>query len=281
MKKLTKVLEFTLVTVFVLLTVACGQSSQSSSAASSQPISAAVSTVDSSKDIKNIELTIAAAASLKDAMEELKTLYTADNKNVKITYTFAASGTLQQQIEQGANIDIFFSAATKQMDALKTKGLIIDDTDKNFLQNEVVLVVPKDSSVSDFKDLATDKVKKIGLGEPKSVPAGQYGEEVLTNLKLLGSVKPKAVYGNDVKEVLKWVETGNADAGIVYATDALISDKVKVAAKAPDGSHKPINYPAAVIKDSKNQDAAKDFINFIYSDKAKPVFEKYGFKFIL
>ncbi len=234
------------------------------------------------KGTESVTLTISAASSLKDVLEEIKTAYEEEKSNIAITYNFGSSGSLQQQIEQGANVDIFISASVKQMDALKSKELVIEDTLRQFLENEVVLITPKDSSViSDFKDLSDGKVKKVGLGEPKSVPAGQYGEEVLKALDIFSTVKSKAVYGKDVKEVLTWVETGNADAGIVYETDARVSDKVKIAAKAPKGSHKPVLYPAAVIKSSKNADMAKNFINFLYSSKAKPTFEKYGFKFLI
>jgi len=238
-------------------------------------------TQEAVKEIKPVSLTVSAAASLKNAMEEIKTAYANEKPNVEITYNFGSSGSLQRQIEEGADVDVFLSAATKQMDALEDKGLIIEDTRKNFLENKVVLVVPENSSeIIDFKDLSTDKVKKVGLGEPKSVPCGEYAEEVLTNLGLLDSIKGKAVYGKDVKEVLTWVETGNVDAGIVYETDAKVSDKVKIVARAPKGSVSPIYYPAAVIKTSENVDDAKAFINYLYSGKAKPVFEKYGFIFI-
>jgi molybdate transport system substrate-binding protein len=131
-----------------------------------------------------VNLTVSAAASLKSAMEEIKTNYAQENSNVTITYNFAGSGSLQQQIEQGAAVDIFVSAGTKQMDALKDKGLLLDDTSKNLLGNQLVLITPKSSTtVSNIKDLTSDKVKKIALGEPKSVPAGQYAEESLTKLK--------------------------------------------------------------------------------------------------
>lgn len=233
------------------------------------------------KESKSVTLTISAAASLKAAMEEIKSAYAKEKPNVTITYNFGASGPLQQQIEQGAEVDLFISAAAKQMDALKKKSLILDDTRRNLLENRIVLVIPKDSSiVSDFKDLTNEKVRKIALGGPKSVPVGQYAEEVLTKLNLLDAIKPKVVYGGDVKEVLTWVETGNADAGIVYETDAKVSDKVKIAATAPQDSHEPVIYPAAVIKASKNTDSAKDFINYLYSGKSKLIFEKYGFVFI-
>ncbi len=278
-----------LLILLMVFATACGQSSNvatNSSSSDSTPGLASQTAVNTpgngDKDgAKPVELLVSAAASLKDSLAEIKTAYEGENNNVKLTFTFGASGALQQQIENGAQVDVFISAATKQMDALKDKGLLLDETRREFLQNEVVLIVPKDSTaVTDFKDLTSDKVKHIGLGEPKGVPVGQYAEEVLTKLQLLDKIKGKVVYGNDVKEVLTWVETGNADAGIVYSTDAKVSDKVKVAASAPKDSHKAVLYPAAVIKSSKNVDAAKAFTEFLYSNEAKPVFEKYGFIFI-
>lgn len=229
-----------------------------------------------------VALTISAAASLKGAMEDIRTAYAAEKPNVTITCNFGSSGSLQQQIEQGAEVDIFFSAAAKQMDALQEKSLILEDTRKNILENKIVLVAPKGTTaVTDFTSLALDGVKKIALGEVSSVPVGQYSEEVLTKMNLMEAVKPKLVYGKDVKEVLAWVETGNADAGMVYETDSKASDKVSIIAYAPDDSHKPVVYPAAVIKASKNIEASKDFMSFLCSEKAKTIFEKYGFAFII
>jgi len=268
MKKFQSIIAIVITIVLAIGLIGCG-TKNTADIKSGQP------------EAKNVTLTVSAAASLKDAMEEIKTLYSQEKPGVTITYNFGASGSLQQQIEQGADVDVFLSAATKQMDALKVKGLILDDTRKDFLKNDIVLVIPKDSSlIADFKDLTNANVKKFALGEPKSVPAGQYGQEVLTKLNLMDAIKSKVVYGKDVREVLTWVETGNADAGIVYGTDAKTSAKVKTVATASEDSHTPVLYPAAVIKASKNVDAAKDFINFLYSDKAKPVFEKYGFVFV-
>ncbi|WP_411680660.1 molybdate ABC transporter substrate-binding protein [Clostridium thailandense] len=228
---------------------------------------------------KAVTLTVSAAASLKDAMEEIKQAYNKEKPNIKITYNFGASGTLQNQIEQGAPVDIFISAGTKQMEVLKQKNLLLNETVKNLLENEVVLIVPKDAeNITGFNDLSEDKVKKIALGEPKTVPVGQYSEEVLTNLKLMDKVKSKVVLGKDVKEVLAWVETKNVDAGIVYETDAKISNKVKIIAKAPKDSHKPVIYPGAVIKNSKNADVSIDFMNFVSGEEGKDILEKYGFK---
>lgn len=233
----------------------------------------------SSSSNTKINLTISAASSLKDSLEEIKTAYLKEGSKVNITYNFGSSGALSEQIEQGADVDIFLSAAAKQMDALSKKDLILSDTKKNILQNEIVLVIPKDSSeINTFLDLTSDKINKIALGEPKSVPAGQYAEEVFAKLGILSKVKSKAVYGKDVKEVLTWVESGNADAGIVYVSDAKTSAKVKIIAVASSDSHSQIFYPAAIIKSSKNVDAAKNFMFFLSSDKAKAIFKKYGFR---
>ncbi|MBP1762577.1 MAG: modA2 [Firmicutes bacterium] len=227
-----------------------------------------------------VDLTISAAASLKDAMSEIKTLYAKEKPKTNLNINFGGSGALQQQIEQGADVDLFFSAATSNMDTLKSKGLLIDSTIKNLLGNKLVLVVPNDSNtaLNSFSVVTDASVKKIALGEPSTVPAGKYAEQVFTYLKILDQVKAKAVYGSDVKQVLNWVETGNADAGVVYLTDAKLSTKVKVVATASEESHKAIVYPAALIKTTNNYTASKDFLNFLTSDKAKAVFDKYGFE---
>lgn len=233
---------------------------------------------------KAVTLTISAAASLTEIMAEIKTLYKVENPNVTLNYNFAGSGTLQKQIEQGADVDLFFSAGIKQMVALKEKGLLIDDTSVNLVGNSVVLIVKSDSTlnISDFKDAADNKISKIALGEAKTVPVGQYSEEVFTSLNILDKIVAKAVYAKDVKEVLTWVETGNVDAGVVYGTDAKSSDKVKVVAIATDDLYKtPVVYPATVIKASKNVEDTKVFLKFLSSDKAKDIFIKYGFDFLL
>ncbi len=225
------------------------------------------------------DLTVSAAISLKDALDEAKQIYAAENPNVAIAANYGASGTLQLQIEQGAPVDVFLSAAPKQMDALDTKGLLLAGTRKNLLRNEVVLIVPKDYSagISSFQDLTRADVKQIALGEPVTVPAGQYAKEVLTSLGIYDAVNSKAILAKDVRQVLTYVETGNVDAGIVYATDAMSSAKVKVVATAPAKSHSPVIYPAAVIKASKNPAAARAFLDFLAGPRGRAVFQKYGF----
>jgi molybdate transport system substrate-binding protein len=226
------------------------------------------------------DLTISAAISLKDALDEAKGIYEKDHPGVAIAANYGASGTLQLQIEQGAPVDVFFSAAPKQMDALEMKGLLLAGTRKDVLQNEVVLIVPKDSKLglTSFKDLTRVDVKHVALGEPASVPAGQYAKETLTSLGIYDAVNAKAVLGKDVRQVLTYVETGDADAGIVYATDAMSSAKVTVIATAPPKSHALVIYPAAVIAATKNPAAAKAFLDFLEGPRGTAVFEKYGFK---
>ncbi|WP_303998056.1 molybdate ABC transporter substrate-binding protein [Megamonas hypermegale] len=225
------------------------------------------------------EVYIVAAASMTDAVKEIGANYEKQHPDVKLMYNFGSSGALQSQIEQGAPADVFISAAQKQMNALEEENLIDKATRKDLLENKVVLIVPKDSTLvlDDFAAAATDKVSKIALGEPKSVPVGQYSEEIFTNLNVWADIKAKAVYASDVRQVLSWVETGEVDCGVVYATDAAISDKVKVLLEAPAGTHKPVVYPAAMVSSSKNPEIAKDFLAYLSQDEQKAILAKYGF----
>ncbi|MGI5891107.1 MAG: molybdate ABC transporter substrate-binding protein [Bacillota bacterium] len=227
------------------------------------------------------EITVSAAASLTDALEDLVTDFNQQYPNVKVTYNFGSSGSLQQQIEQGAPADVFFSAGQKQMTALKDAGLMLDTSIKNILQNQVVLIMPNDAKAIDSFEKITDaSIGKIAVGDPDSVPAGQYAAEVLKSLNLTDIIADKLVFAKDVREVLTWVETKNVDVGVVYATDALISDKVSVVATAPQDSHKAIVYPVGIVKASANQEAAQCFVDFLYSDTAKEIFTQYGFQIV-
>lgn len=240
----------------------------------------AAETKSSSSSQKPVELHVSAAASLTDVMNEIGAEYEKEHPNVKVVFNYGSSGALQQAIENGGNADLFFSAAQKQMDALDKKGLLADGTRKDLLQNEVVLIVPKEGGkdITSLDQLTSDRLQHIALGEPKGVPVGQYSEEILKKLGILDAVKAKAVYGSDVRQVLAWVASGEADAGLVYATDAAISQDVRVVAKAPAGTHKDIIYPAAILKDTKHLDTAKDFLVFVSNDKNKERFAKYGFE---
>lgn len=225
-----------------------------------------------------VGLTVSAAASLTDAMGELKTIYEKQHQDVTLTFNLAASGTLQKQIEEGAPADLFISAGKSQMDALAQKGLIVDSTRKDLLGNELVLIAGNDSKLTEFNSLTDESVKKISIGTPETVPAGKYAKDTLTTLKLWEQLEPKMVLAKDVRQVLTYVETGNVDAGLVYRTDAVTSNNVKIVAAAPAGSSAPIVYPMALIKSTKQQQAAEAFAAFLTSDDAVKVFEKYGFK---
>jgi molybdate transport system substrate-binding protein len=225
-----------------------------------------------------VELNISAASSLKEASEAVKKEYTAAHPDIKITYNFASSGTLQKQIEEGAPVDLFISAGTAQMDALAAQNLILADSRKDLLGNELVLIVAKDSALKDFGGLTDPAVKKLSIGTPETVPAGQYARETLISMQLYERVKSKLVLAKDVRQVLTYVETGNAEAGLVYRSDTFQVKNVRIAAAAPPDSHKLIVYPMAVVKASKQQQAARNFADFLTSPQAAAVFEKYGFK---
>lgn len=240
---------------------------------------AGCSTESNEEKSEPVTLTISAAASLTEAMGEIQEAYAEKSPDTTLVFNFGSSGTLAQQITEGAQVDVFMSASKKDMTTVKDAGELDDSTWVDLLQNEVVLIVPSDSTLAldSFEGVTDPSVTSIGLGEMDSVPAGRYAKQVFTSLGILDQVTAKAVYGKDVKEVLAWVETGNVDAGVVYSTDAESSDSVKVVATADPSTHDPIVYPVAMIKTSQNADASKEFIEFLQSDKAKGIFEGYGF----
>jgi len=226
-----------------------------------------------------VELYISAAASLKDSMEKIQTLYAEEHPEVTLIFNFAGSGTLQQQIEQGAPADLFISAGKSQMNALVEKNLMVKDSIVNLLGNELVLVVgANNTEVASIQDLTKDSVVHIGIGTPESVPAGKYSQQALTSLNLWEELKDKYVMAKDVTQVLNYVETGNAEAGIVYKSDAQNSGKVKVVESFPAGSHDPIIYPAGIVAASKKHGAAAEFLAFLQSPAAQDIFAQYGFK---
>ena len=222
-------------------------------------------------------LNVSAAASLKDALTDVENAYAATHAHLEFTNNFGSSGTLAVQIDEGAPADVFLSAAAKPMDDLEAKGLLAAGTRRNLLRNTLVLIAPLDSSLRGFQGLTASSIKTIALGDPASVPAGQYGRQTLVSFHLLDLLSAKLVLAKDVRQVLTYVETGNADAGLVYATDAQISTKVRVVATAPDSTHDPIVYPVAVVKGSRNPQAARAFVDYLATPAAIAVFAKRGF----
>lgn len=232
---------------------------------------------DSAKKDEIVILNVSAAASLQEAMVELEEKFKEVEPNVKLELNLGSSGSLQQQIEQGAACDVFISAGQKQMTALADKDLLLDGTNKTLLTNDLVLVTGEDKEIKDLDTLATDKVEKLAIGDPESVPAGKYAKEVLDNTKLYDKVENKLVLAKDVKEVLSWVQKGNADVGFVYLSDATGVDDVDVVLTTDADSHSEIAYPVAVLKDSKQAKVAQQFEDFLLSDKAQNILEKHGF----
>jgi molybdate transport system substrate-binding protein len=224
------------------------------------------------------EIRVFAAASLTDAMKEVAGAYEKGSGD-KVVFNFGASSMLARQIEEGAPADIFFSADEAKMDGLASKGLIEKGTRKDRLSNTLVIVVAAEqgAAVNSPKDLAASRIKRVALGDPRAVPIGIYAREYLEKLKLWEAVRPKVVATENVRAALAAVEAGNADASIVYKTDAAISKKVKVAFEVPMEDGPKIRYPMAMLKDSREPAAAKKFFEYLTSEEAGSVFERYCF----
>ena len=222
---------------------------------------------------------VSAASSLTDAIGEINVLYKLERPDVTVTASFGGSGTLQQQIENGAPVDVFISASPAQVDALQKKNLIVDNTRRDLLSNRVVLVVPADSTlgITSFNDLAGDKIKKVAIGDPGSVPAGMYARDIFSELGITDALKSRLVLAANVRQVLQYVESSNVDAGVVFLTDAKVSRAVNVVANAPDGINGKVIYPVAVINTGNDRTAAMDYEEFLFGNQAGAVFEKYGF----
>lgn len=238
------------------------------------------STKEQTKEVaeEQVELTVSAAASLKDSLNELKENFEKEYTHIKINFNFGSSGALQQQISQGAPVDIFFSAAEDKFDQLMKEGFIEKDNVIDLLGNELVLIIPNDATkaINTFEDLS--KVDKISIGTPESVPAGKYAKESLEKMNVWKAVEGKIVYAKDVRQVLTYVETNNVDAGIVYKTDAMISSKVKIVATAEDDTHAPIIYPLGIIKDNSHPKETHLLYDYLQNDQSIEILEKYGFK---
>lgn len=231
----------------------------------------------STSNLTNPELIVSAASSMKNVLEEISSLYLAENPQTKLTYNFGSSGSLQRQIEQGAPVDIFISAASREMNNLQKQSLLVAETRQDIVKNQMVLIVNSNNNeIKDIADLAKIDDEKIAIGEPNSVPAGQYAKEILTHFNIWSQVRPQTVYAKDVRQVLNYVATNNIEAGIVYLSDTK-NAKVKIAATVPEQIHSSIVYPAAVVKNSNKPAAAKDFIKFLSTPKAQAVFQQYGF----
>ncbi len=226
------------------------------------------------------ELTVSAASALKAAFTEIGKEFDAAN-NSKTTFNFDASGTLQKQIEAGAPVDVFASAATKQVKALVDAELADADSVKTFAGNQMALVVPADSKLglASFQDLTKADAKKVTYGDPKIAPHGVAAEEILNTLGIFDQVNPKVIYATNVSQALEYVSRGEVDAAIIFASEAKVGgDKVKVVAIADPSWYAPIAYPIALVTASKAKTLGQAFIDYLTGPDGQSILQKYGFQ---
>jgi molybdate transport system substrate-binding protein len=227
------------------------------------------------------EMILSVAISLREATEELGRGFMAALPGVTLRYNFGASGDLQKQIEAGAPVDVFLSAAQRQMDELEKQNLIVASSRRAFARNLLVVIKPADSRVDIAKpaDLLEARVKRIVIGSPKTVPAGQYAEESLRALGLWDRLQPKLVFSENVRQALDYVARGEVDAGFVYTTDAASRTQgVKEAFRPPDDSYRPVIYPGAVVAASKQAMLAQAFLDRLGGAEGRAVLSRFGFQ---
>lgn len=226
-----------------------------------------------------MEITISAAASLKDALGEIKEAFEEENESVTLYYNFGSTGALKQQITQGAPTDLFFSASKEHFTELLDRKLIDETHSTDLLRNSLVVIGTEPlGTISSLKDLTGNNIERISIGTPETVPAGKYAKEALLSEKVWGSIEAKLVPTKDVRQVLSYVESKNVSVGIVYQTDALVSKKIKVLYEIPETLHTEPLYSVGVVKDTKLEEEAVAFYEFLQTKKAINIFEKHGFK---
>lgn len=235
-------------------------------------------TDDSNLNEETTTLTISAAVSLTDALEEIKEIYE-KNHQVELTFNLGGSGTLAQQIEQGAPADLFISANQDWMDTLEEKDEIIGDTRVDVTGNKLVLITGESSDISyqSLDEIALDELDKVAIGNPESVPAGAYTEDTLKSIGIWDDLDEKAIFAKDVRQVLTYVESGNADIGFVYESDARSSDEIEILATAEEDDHDPIIYPMAIVTDTAHEELTQEFADFLETDEAQEILENHGF----
>jgi len=255
-------------TVFILLLIFCISCSNEKQ----------LSINESSGKKTEQSLVISAAISLTDALEDIKDIYEKEH-DVELTFNFGGSGTLTQQIQQGAPVDLFISANEDWMDQLEEKDLLVNHTRTNITANRLVAIANEKSSLQEqpIDELLTENIDKIAIGNPETVPAGKYAKQSLNHLNVWSDLNPDLIFAKDVRQVLTYVETGNADIGFVYESDALMSSQIKILTTIDQKTHDSITYPGAILTEANNFDEAEQFLKFLKSDTAQKIFEHYGF----
>lgn len=223
-------------------------------------------------------ITLSVAGSLTPVMAELEEAFYDTDPGFNIRINYGSSGSLKQQILQGAKVDLFLFASLQHMEELQEVDLVDEELLVNLLQNRLMLITPRDQKrIQSFQDLLKKDIHRIAIGEPSSVPAGTYAKESLIYYGLYDEIQDALIFGKDVRQVLTWVETGNVDVGLVYESDALSSDKIRKVALANKDSHAPILYPIGVLKDTEHMEEAHILFDFLQKEEAKEIFESFGF----
>jgi molybdate transport system substrate-binding protein len=226
------------------------------------------------------EILVSAAASLKDVLSAMTPAFEKLNPGIRLAFNFGGSGQLRIQIENGAPVDVFISAAPEDMDELEHKNLIDKDARCEVAKNSLVLIRNRalGPRFQRMEDLLEKAIVRVAIGNPITVPAGRYAREALESANLYDRLKDKLVFGENVRQVLDYVTRGEADAGFVYRTDAIAEPKALIVETVPRNRHSPILYPAAALTAGNNTTAARKFIEFLRSEEARALFRKYGFQ---
>jgi molybdate transport system substrate-binding protein len=231
-----------------------------------------------SAPVRPAELTVSAAASLREAFTQIGQAFEATNPGSRVLFNFAASGQLVQQIRRGAPVDVLATADQESMDRAERQNLILRNTRGDFARNRLVLATPADAvaALSALSDLTKVSVRRIAIGSPDSVPAGRYAKAALEAAGLWSALEPKLIQTQSVRQALDYLARGETDAGFVYLTDALLAPQsVRIAFEV--AMQDPILYPIAVVRGGGNERLGRAFIAFLYSDTAQKVFARYGF----
>lgn len=283
MMKFTDSFKVVLLMLMVFVIAACGNGETDEDAA--DDVDSTDTTLESPDEAEEVQdeaaaiegtITISAAASLTDALNDIADLFNEEHPEAEVDFNFGGSGALQQQLMQGAPADIFFSANVNHFETVVEEGLIDEENAVDLLLNELVLVVPEgDDTVTSFEDI--ENAEQIAIGTPETVPAGEYSMATYDSMGITEELESKFVYAEDVRQVLTYVESGNVDAGTVYHTDALTSDSIDIIDSAPEDAHEPIVYPVGMLNDSENEPLQQAFFDFVQSEDAAEVFNEYGF----
>ena len=264
-----------LVLLGVFLAIGCAENGNEATNETGTPVSEETPVSEQA----NETIMVSAAASLTEAFTDMESQFETENPGVNVDFNFASSGNLRTQIEGGAPVDVFASADEKNMDTLAGEELIENSTRKDFAQNSLVLIVPANSdlNITGIEDLTAPKVEKIAIGNPDTVPVGNYTRTSLTKANLWNKTENKFVLAEDVKQVLTYVERGEVDAGFVYMTDAKTAEPGTIKIITNVTVSTPISYPIAVVSASDNKEEAQKFLDFVTGEEGQEILEEYGF----